>query len=261
MADYTILIQVDPHTRVFHYTNPPTGDDVKTIVLVNGDRLVWVLDPLLPERTFQIDFDVLNPFRVGRAVSFRGSDFVVSPAVRLPVPYSADRGFKYSVSLGNGWQDDPRCIVVPEPPDPNNPFEIMKLVKVSTTDNISWTDSSETAIALSTIDIAAQASGVSKTATVIWQWDPAQQDTQPFTLKFTPPLGNSIPPGWPTTPQTDPECITLSLPPGAKTPFRIDTTTPSQSPIVAVGTLVVTQMTGPAAMSSRPPKRRDPVRA
>ena len=73
MADYTILIQVDPHTRVFRYTDQVTGGNVESIVLVNGDRLVWVLDPSLPERTLQIDFDVLNPFRVGKAVSFRGT--------------------------------------------------------------------------------------------------------------------------------------------------------------------------------------------
>jgi hypothetical protein len=235
MADYTILIQVDPHTRVFRYTDQVTGGNVESIVLVNGDRLVWVLDPSLPERTLQIDFDVLNPFRVGKAVSFRGSDFVVSSAVRLPLTYSANRAFKYSVTLGNGWQDDPHCLVVPEPPDPTNPLK--KLVTAATA-TITWTDSSETAITLAKTDLTAQSSPASKTATVAWQWDPSQQDTQPFTLTFTTDLG-PIPAGWPTTPLTDPECITLVLPPGAQTRFRIDTTTPAQTPISTLGTLVV----------------------
>src|ERR1700683_1674279 len=113
MADYRILIQVDPYTRVFHYLTQ--NIDASTAVLANGDRLVWVLDPLISERTFQIDFHAVNPFQPGSKVSLRGNVFVVWPAVLVPVT-AFNRTFNYSVSLGNGWHDDP-CLVVPEPPD------------------------------------------------------------------------------------------------------------------------------------------------
>jgi hypothetical protein len=239
MSDYTILIQVDPHTREFQYTDQNTNDDVDTIVLVNGDRVVWVLDPSIPERTFQIDFDTLNPFHVGTALSFRGSEFVVSQEVRLPTGYQHNASFKYSVSLGNGWFDDPRCLVVPEPPDPPpSGVTLQALTKSPSTItyNITWTDASETAVTLApATDQSVVASKTSLKATVLWQWNPSQLDNQPFTLRFTNP-----PSGWPQGPISDSQQISLNLPAGAKTAFRIDTTTPAQVQKYSAGFLTVT---------------------
>lgn len=248
MADYTILIQVDPYTRVFRYTDQDTGEDLDGIALVNGDRLVWVLDPALTERTFQIDFAVLNPFEVGTAVTFRGADFIVSTPIDLPINYSPSREFKYSVSLGNGWHDDPRCLVVPEPPDPPSAIATLGRLVIqaltalargatpqTTVFTIAWTDLTETAISVTpATPQTAQSSATSKRATVVWQWGSNVQQTQPFTLQFQAPP--TIPAGWPTGPLSDTESITLSLPTsgGAAINFTINTNTPAQTAVTPV---------------------------
>jgi len=232
MSDYTIVIQVDPHTRAFLYVNQATGEDASDISLVNGDRMVWVLDSPIPERTFQIDFPRLNPFQLGQAQSFRGKDFAVSPPVRVPITYPLGRGFKYSVSLGNGWRDDPRCTVVPEPPDPTTTV-VLKSLKPAGTFNLAWTDATETNVVLRPKeDLTVTATGDSNLATVVWQWGLTQQDSQPFCLTFQNP-----PTGWtkktlPSSP--NPESITVVLPPGPKTTFTITTVSADQSTSITV---------------------------
>ena len=226
MAVYTILIEVDPDTLTFDYIDLSSDADASNLVLTPGDRVIWALDPSMPERTFQIDFGVNNPFTLGQSISFRGSSLVMSAAISLPSAYSRNRAFEYSVSLANGWHDDPKCMVVPEPPDPHS---FSRLVETSTTTGIEWTDDTETAITLVPASspedpiIATVAQGAT-TATVIFQWAADRPDPQPFTVEFLDP-----PDGWPTTVISDngSGIIVLALPPGPSTIFNIETTTPA----------------------------------
>src|ERR1700733_3097781 len=241
MADYRILIQVDPYARVFNYIDQDTGNSAQTIVLTNRDRVVWVLDPSLPERTFQITFMALNPFQVGTAINFRGSDFVVSSPVNLPVSYPKNPVFKYSVTLGNGWRDDPLCIftpsVVPEPPD-KKIKSFFTLPSASNTFSVFWTDFNQTAIILvppPSSTVASSGAGANKRAQVYWQWDPSQPQPQTLTLAFQ----GSIPTGWPPT--LNGPVLTFSFPPGPMTNFTIYTLTPLQDQTPTVnGSLTVT---------------------
>lgn len=202
---------------------------------MNGDRVTWALDQSLPERTFQIDFGVLNPFHLGQLVSFRGSDFAVSTAVNLPLKYQQANNpvFEYSVTLGNGWKDDPRCLVVPEPPDPTS-----SLHRGVGDFTIKWHDTSESAIDLSPTDLTL-GTGNHNTKTVVFAWAAGQPDTQPFTLVFP-----NAPNGWPTGALKDngTGLIAPSLPAGQKTAFIITTTSADQSnpSVTATGTLKVT---------------------
>ena len=51
--DRTILISVDPYTRDFRYTNQADNSDASTLRVINGDRLIWALDPSITPRTFR----------------------------------------------------------------------------------------------------------------------------------------------------------------------------------------------------------------
>lgn len=251
MADFTILIQVDPYTRVFKYVNSK-GDDCGHFPIQNGDRLFWVLDPSITERTFQIDFGVLNPFHVGQAISIRGADVAISPNVNLPAKYVLNRRFKYSVSLGNGWTDDPTCqhyVGPPGPPD-RTFTHVAELIAAATnaTFNISWADFSEQSIGLAICFPKTPCTTVNKndtvtvpqapftsTGVVTWTWSAGQPDTQTFTLTFSNP---AVVPGGMIS---DPEAITLSLKSGLQTNVTITTVTPDQSTLVAFGpvTLII----------------------
>jgi hypothetical protein len=247
MADHTILINVNPYTRAFSYTDPASRKnvDLSTIPLVNGDRVMWALDNSLPGRTFQIDFGALNPFHLGKPVSFRGSDLVVSSPVNLPAVYAQNNNpvFEYSVSLANGWKDDPLCMVVPEPTDPTFHFNALVQRLASPDCTISWTNATETAIVLTPpapTDLSVNIAAKHTTATVIFAWGGDQVDTQPFTLEFL-----TFPPGWPKGPLADngTGIIAPSRPTsgGAAVSFIISTNSADQSQknITAQGTLTV----------------------
>lgn len=187
--DRTILVSVDPYTRDFHYKNQADNSDASSLRLINGDRLIWVLDPAITPRTFQIDFGAVNPFDLGTPVSLRGIDGVVSPYVDFPTNYIGRRQLKYNVLLGNGWQDDPD--VVPSPTDPGSTRELDVASPHPSDCLIKWTDPN-TKVAIS-LDPSAMSATVDSTglARVTWQWDPTQDNPQPFTLVFD---GNPPPP-------------------------------------------------------------------
>ena len=234
MAEYTILIKVDPYTRAFSYTELTTNVPAATITLLRGDRVTWALDQSLPERTFQIDFGPLNPFHPGKPISFRGSDFAMSAAVRLSKVYPLNNSsiFKYSVSLANGWTDDPHCLVVPEPPDPHH------FRNADQDCSISWTDDSETAIILTPSPNVSLHTGTANSTTMVIGWADGQPDTQPFSLTFTTP-----PNGWPSGTISDGGSGLIAVPvtPHAAVTFTIATYAANHSAITANGTLTVTK--------------------
>ena len=212
-----LIIQISLDSEMkFHYQDMFSQLDATSVAVINGDRIVWILDPAIPERTLQVDFGVINPFRIYRNVSLRGKGQVITDEVNFPTAYPGNRQLKYTVSLGNGLHDDPDVVPVEndagsrhpdvfEPPD----FKIM------------WKDASDQAVVLSSGDLSKSASGGK--APVTWKWGVGATDpTPPFELDFTSP-----PSGWPasTTQSTDSDpAITLLLPPGPRTKFKIGTT-------------------------------------
>jgi len=234
----TILISLDAQ-RNFQYKDLFDGSEAHTLKLINGDILSWVLDAAIQPRSFQIDFDVVNPFHIGRAVSLRGLDYVVSPPVKFRATYQGNRHLKYTVTLGNGWQDDPDVVPVPEDATLGD-------LHVPTYSHILWTTADETAIALDQTVLSVPASGTPPLAELIWSWRNDQIDIQPFSIEFAPDAGQLLPAGWPQGEQdstgNDNPVVDLFLPPGLRTPtvFRIRTTTPDGVEVQTDGTLLVT---------------------
>ncbi|MGD0773583.1 MAG: hypothetical protein ABSC05_12245 [Candidatus Solibacter sp.] len=230
----TIRIHVDGQHK-FHYTDLFDGSDAAHgIRLIDGDQLAWVLDSSIAPHTFQIDFDLINPFQNGLPISLRGIDFIVSPKVSFPAVFAGNRIVKYTVSLGNGWVDDPDVVPVPSdvvnlrPLDAPSPADCL----------ISWVDANEAAIQLDPAAMSANATNSGGSAMVTWQW--ASKVTKPFTLEFLDP----IPDGWPKSP-TDSAgvnpSIVLYLPAGLKTAtaFRITTTKKDGNDATQNGTLLI----------------------
>ncbi|SPE34322.1 hypothetical protein SBA6_360006 [Candidatus Sulfopaludibacter sp. SbA6] len=203
--DRTILVSVDPYTRDFRYTNQADNTDASSLTLINGDRLIWVLDSAITPRTFQIDFGGVNPFDLGEPVSLRGIDFVVSPYVDFPLQYIGGRQLKYTVLLGNGWQDDPD--VVPSPVDTGISLTVQTTGSHPSNCLISWTDANKVDIQLNPAAMTANVDPSTGLAGVTWQWDPTQDSPQPFTLTF----GGNPPPPWAGSSQdstkTDPSIV------------------------------------------------------
>jgi len=234
----TILIGVDDE-RNFYYTDLFDETDAHTLKLINGDMLAWVLDPSISPRTFQIDFGVVNPFHIGVPVSLRGIDYVVSPKVKFRNTYQGNRHLKYTVTLGNGWVDDPDVVPVPED------ATLGGLITPPHCD-IFWTTPDEIAIDIDPKDLSIQSGGNPPLAEMVWRWRSDQVDIQPFTLEFAPDPGQLLPSGWPQGEQESSgyghPTIDLFLPPGmaTPTPFRIRTTTPDGMEVQKDGTLLVT---------------------
>ena len=236
----TIRIHVDAQHK-FHYTDLFDGADAATGVrLIDSDQLAWVLDSSIAPRCFQIDFGLINPFRNGVPFSLRGIDFIVSPKVSFPSTFAGNRILKYTVSLGNGWVDDPD--VVPVPSDVVNPRPVD--VAHPADCSISWMDpATEAAIKLDPAGMSANATNSGGLAMVTWQWAANQPDTGPFILQFLNPV-NPVPDGWPKLPTASTSVnpsIILYLPTGLQTatPFRITTTKKDGNDTTQDGTLLM----------------------
>jgi hypothetical protein len=232
----TIRIHVDGQHK-FHYTDLFDGSDAAHgIRLIDRDQIAWLLDSSIAPRTFQIDFDLINPFQNGLPISLRGIDLIVSPKVSFPAVFAGNRIVKYTVTLGNGWVDDPD--VVPVPSDVVNPRPRGAVNPADCL--ISWVDANEAAIQLNPAAMSANATNSGGSAMVTWQWTAKQPDPKPFTLEFLAP----IPDGWPKSPtdsSTEDPSIILFLPKGlqAATAFSITTTKKDGNDTSQDGTLLI----------------------
>ena len=236
--DRVVQISLDANNQ-FQYKDLFDGTDASQLVVIQGDRLVWTLNPTLSPQNFQIDFDQVNPFTLGRPVSLRGNGSITAPAFNFPFnTYSGNRILKYMVTLGNGWSDDPD--VVPSPGDP-----VLEGLGLNPSGVITWADpSTQNQIVLTPPAMTASSGG--SLAKVTWAWDPSQPNPQPFSLQFEQDTPPGIPSGWPTTEQ-DSEffngvpTIQLFLPAGANTAttFTVTATTGNGNETSVQGTLLI----------------------
>jgi hypothetical protein len=216
----------------FHYHEVFSGEDASSLTAINGDLIVWILDSAIEPRTFQIDFGEINPFQFLRRMTRRGTDYIGPEKVNFPDAYKGNKTLKYTVSLGNGWQDDPD--VVPVPPDAGT---ILHGLILTPDGKISWTDNTYVAISLNPAEIVRSAGG--GRATVIWQWDVGSTDpAPPFHLHFDDP----VPSGCQRETDSTNAVITLTPAASPKTRFVISTTKGdgSQDPISKDGHLTIT---------------------
>jgi hypothetical protein len=174
---FNILISLDENNQ-FQYTDLfDPSVNLASIAVKKNDIIAWTLDPAIAERTFQIDFDSINPFSIFNPVSLRGDGFIVSPPVNFPLGYPGNHRLEYKVTLSNGWRDDPD--VVPVPPDSS----LLGTLLVQPDCSISWYDNTFQEIVLTPADVQKSSGGGQ--VTVTWQW--AVEDGQPmppFKLTF-----------------------------------------------------------------------------
>jgi hypothetical protein len=231
--NFVIQISLDADQN-FEYQDLFSQMDASTITVINGDRIAWVLDPGISNRTLQLDFGDVNPFSIFHSVTLRGNGQVVANKVNFPINYPGNRQLKYTVSVGNGLHDDPDVVPV------ENDGGLISALILPADFKIDWVDDTFQAITLNPAEVTKNA-GAGK-ASVTWRWDDNQDPdnpTPPFDLDFIAP-----PNGWPptTTHSTNPNpVITLSLPPGPRTQFKITTLTGDGSnKIYAYGYLTIT---------------------
>jgi hypothetical protein len=188
---YLIHVNADVSGN-FTYTvngNPSDGRIQPNI----GDTISWQATWMNLPTAFQIQFTTLGPF--GGASRVQRSLFgPTSPAtVALPPNYRGNLIFEYTVTLANGWSDDPDVEPVPHDgiaQDMNVQCVLLSLIN------------GELVLTPSAADFS---KGV-----VNWRWDPGQNFKDAFTLTFTtPPL---VPKGWPQGAQSQSGEIALNLP-------------------------------------------------
>ena len=235
--NFLIMISLDGDLN-FLYKELYSGMNGNSIAVINGDRIGWILDPSIPERALQIDFGIINPFRIYRNLTLRGRGQVIpEQIVKFPLAYPGNRQLKYTVSLGNGFHDDPD--VVPVETDVGL-LQGLDGLALDADFKIVWTDAvpKYQAITLSPSGHLSKSAGGGK-ATVTWKWNVGANDPKPpFHLTFfNPPFG------WPADTDStniDP-AITLLLPHGAQTAFQITTTSgDGENEIAASGHLTIT---------------------
>jgi hypothetical protein len=231
---FTIIISLDASLN-FRYNELFSGNDASSLAVINGDLICWILDASIPERDLQIDFGLINPFKIFSNLSLRGEGQVVTPPVNFPSAYPGNRQLKYTVSLGNGFSDDPDVVPV------ESQLYALGNLALSGDFGLQWVAAQPPyqATILNPADVTKSAGGSKATLTWIWSVNPGDP-TPPFNLVFTNP-----PAGWPAgvTYSTDVNpAITLVLPPGGRTLFTITTTSGDggNSNVQAKGYLTVT---------------------
>ncbi len=187
--------------------------DASTIRLINGDTISWLAKMMGIPVPFQVEFSGFNPFgAVGQVV--RSPFGPTTPlTVALPSFYRGNLIFKYTVTAGNGWSDDP--VVVPVPSD--------GLINTFGTQVISLSIDN-------TGDLVVNPTPASFTKGIVtWEW--AGQALDEFSLTFSNP-----PAGWPAQTNSQSQEIALDLETAGTSPYTIQTLTLGLS---APGTLTI----------------------
>jgi len=153
-----------------------------------GDTIAWSAKFMGIPTPFQVDFPGFGPF--GAVNQVVRSLFQTTKPLTVAVPsyYHGNLVFKYTVTIANGWSDDPD--VEPVPSDGVAPEDITQVISLSIVGGNLTLDNPNASFS---------------EGEVAWKW--AQTPLDDFSVTFDAP----VPAGWP--PQTDSQAqrITLNL--------------------------------------------------
>jgi hypothetical protein len=211
---WQILIGMAGKSGTFTYLDKATRKiNLQRLFPINGDTIEWTLDSPFKKQAFQISFSDLNPFDNGTPVSYRGNGGVLSPPVNFLETFMGSKLCKYTVSLSNGWVDDPD--VVPVPADaglhPNIPL-------VTAACEIRWIVTNG---AIAGVELVPGTANMTSRIhqPVEWKWASGQQfETEDFTVTFANPVPKDC------AASNDSTELDLVLTPGAaNTTFTVST--------------------------------------
>jgi plastocyanin len=195
---YRIDVNIDVDGEFTYTVNG--FEDARRLQVRNGDTVSWTAKMLGKPVPFTVEFPDFSPFGITKRVvrSFLGP--TVPQTVALAPLYHGNLVFKYTVTLENGWYDDPDIVPVPS-------------------DGVDTTLSSQhicltvdsASLGLNPEDAQFAKGGV--------QWGWAGKPLDNFTLTFDDP----VPDGWPEQTDSESEVIILDLETPGSQYYAIDT--------------------------------------
>lgn len=176
--------------------------DATTIRPRNGDTLSWAVRHGGIPVPFQVEFPGVSPFDSGDQ-TLRSMFLPTEPqTVNIPSFYHGNRVFKYTVSIHNGWSDDPDVEPVPSDGIEADALKVQTISLSIVNDNLVLTNPDASFVL----------------GQVAWNW--LGQALDDFTLTFDAP----VPAGWPPETNSQMRKILLNLTtPGSQT-YTIQTT-------------------------------------
>ena len=169
--------------------------DASSIRPCNGDTISWSAKLMGTPVPFQVEFPDFGPFVGGRRVVRSMFQPTAPLTVAVPSYYHGNLVFKYTVTIVNGWSDDPDV-------EPVSSDGVDRMISASRVISLSIDGAGN--LALDKPD-----ESFSK-GEVAWQWAGSQLDD--FSLTF-----DAAVPGWPLQANSQSQRITLDLKkPGAQ---------------------------------------------
>jgi len=197
---YLIDVNVDVHGN-FKYSAPGIPD-ASSIRPHNGDTLSWFAKFMGLPVPFQVTFPGFSPFAEG-SQAVRSMFGATGPlTVAVPSFYHGNLVFKYTVSIANGWSDDPDVEPVPSDGVENTADTQAILLSISGGN-----------LVLSNTNATFSKGEVS------WKWAAGPSDD--FTLTFNGP--SPLPSGWPPQASSQSKRIALDLETAGSQTYTIQT--------------------------------------
>ncbi|HTX36843.1 MAG TPA: hypothetical protein VME43_17560 [Bryobacteraceae bacterium] len=198
-VNYLVKVAVDNNGN-FTYTANGISD-ASSLRPNNGDTISWSATLNHNPVAFQVAFAGFAPFQGGTGVVRATSQPTTPLTVNLPSFYNGNLVFKYTVTIANGWSDDP--IVEPVPSD--GIFTLGVNPQVIT-------------LSIDSDDLIVNPPDADFTAgEVTWQWAPGSL-TDDFTLTFDDP-----PDGWPLSATSENAILALNLQATGSSDYTIQT--------------------------------------
>jgi hypothetical protein len=201
-VDYLIEVNVDRRGNFTYTANGQKGASKFQPHL--GDTISWVAKLKKRKTDFQVEFPGIAPF-AGGVRAFRSAGRPTSPQTVALLPhYRGNLIFKYTVTVSNGWYDDP--VIGPVPADGLLEGMNAQTILLSADNNGNLT-------------IAAPPMPLPE-GPVAWQWDPHSAYTDDFVLTFKAP---GVPAGWPPVTNSQDQTIVLNLQTPGNDQYTINT--------------------------------------
>lgn len=184
---YDITVNADLNGN-FSYSTPGMKD-ASSIRPANGDTITWLATLNGIPVPFQVEFPGFSPFGPGNRVVRSLFNRTNPMTVALPNFYRGNLVLKYTITLANGWSDDPD--VEPVPSDALN-TAVSQVISLSIDNNTGNL-------------VVDQPNASFVKGQVKWCWAGTPQDD--FTVTFSAPVPN----GWPPQTASQSERIVLDL--------------------------------------------------